>query len=351
MLLNPATFDGVWLAELARAWRDVNQLHFGGALRRPVLALTDTQRRLGCWQRHGRTLSLSRALLTDRSWGVVLEVMRHEMAHQYVDEVLRIHDQTAHGPAFQRVCEQRAIDGRAMGVPEVPADESRPAVLRKVHALLALADSPNRHEAEAAMRTAHRMMRRYNVERAAGDGDYRFVHLGAPSGRVPAHHRILAGILGEHFFVQPIWVSAYVTHNDTHGRVLEICGRIENLDIAEHVYGFLLETGERLWREHKRSAGLKGNRDRRRFLQGVMMGFHEQLIEAAGRAEETGLIWIGDADLDEYLARRHPRRSRGRGVSMSQTDEWRAGRDAGRRIVLRRVVRDRGVQQAGVLPG
>ena len=140
MLLNPETFDGVWLAELARAWRDLNQLHFGGALRRPVLALTDTERRLGCWQREGRTLSLSRVLLMKRPWGVVLEVMRHEMAHQYVDEVLRIHDQTAHGPAFQRVCRERAIDGRAIGVPVQDAPTPRPAILRKVHALLALAD-------------------------------------------------------------------------------------------------------------------------------------------------------------------------------------------------------------------
>ena len=201
------------------------------------------------------------------------------------------------------------------------------------------------------MRTAHRMMRRYNIERAAEGGDYRFVHLGTPSGRVQAHHRILAGILGEHFFVQPIWVSAYITHNDSRGRVLEICGRTENLDIAAHVHGFLIETGERLWRDHKRRAGLKGNRDRRRFLQGVMMGFHEQLMEAAQRAEQTGLVWVGDADLDDYLARRHPRRTRGRGVSMHQTDEWRAGRDAGRRIVLRRVVRDRGKGPVGRLLG
>ena len=58
-------------------------------------------------------------LVTEHPWTVVLEVLRHEMAHQYVDEVLGVHDETAHGPTFQAVCEARAIDGRAAGVLEV----------------------------------------------------------------------------------------------------------------------------------------------------------------------------------------------------------------------------------------
>ena len=351
LLLNASTFDAALLGELARAWGELNRLHFGGVLRRPVLTLIDTRTRLGSWHRVERTLSMSRRFVLERTWGTVIEVMRHEMAHQYVDEVLHIHDQTAHGPAFQRVCRERAIDGRATGAPGLGSDGPVPAVLRKVHALLALADSPNRNEAEAAMRAAHRLMRKYNVERSTGADGYTFAQLGRPTGRVPAHHRVLAGILAEHFFIQPIWVSAYDAARRKWGRVLEVCGRPENMDIAEHVHGFMLQTGERLWRDHKRAQGLRGNRDRRRFLQGMMMGFHDQLQEAAEAAERTGLVWVGDADLDAYLSRRHPSRARGRAVAMTLSSEWEAGRAAGRRIVLRRAVPHRGQAPIGLLPG
>ncbi len=267
---------------------------------------------------------------------MVLEVLRHEMAHQFVDEVLGIRGQTAHGPAFQRVCQDRAIDARAAGSPEDRGPDRTPDILRKIHALLALAESPNRHEAESAMRTAHRLMRRHNVD--AGPGRYAFRHLGTPSGRVAAHHRILAGILGQHFFVQPIWVFAWQPARNARGRVLEICGREENLEIAAHVHGFVLETANRLWWAHRRSVGLSGNRKRRTFLQGVMVGFHEQLELQAEACEQTGLVWLGDADLVDYVGRRHPRQVRGRGRSGVCGPAYTAGLSAGRKLVLRRPV-------------
>ena len=267
---------------------------------------------------------------------MVLEVLRHEMAHQYVDEVLGVRDETAHGPQFRRVCRDRAIDARAAGTPQDVGSEKTPAILRKIHALLALADSPNRHEAESAMRTAHKLMRRYNVD--AAPGHYGFRQLGNPSGRVPGHHRILAGILGEHFFVQPIWVFAWDPQRSARGRVLEICGRSENLEIASHVHGFVLETAERMWRAHRSDTGLSGNRHRRTFLQGVMVGFHEQLQSQAKACEESGLVWVGDADLVDYVARRHPRQISGRGRSAASSPAYAAGKRAGRKLVLRRPV-------------
>jgi len=342
-------FEPVLLRELSRSWAELNRIHFEGALRPPVLQLVSARRRLGFWQRTGRTLALSRPLVLERSWGMVLEVLRHEMAHQYVDEILGVLDETAHGPAFRRVCQERAIDARAAGEPRDSGTQETPAILRKIHALLALADSPNRHEAEAAMRAAHRMMRQYNVD--AAPGRYGFRHLGSPTGRVPSHHRILAGILGEHFFVQPIWVFGWDPQRDARGRVLEICGRDENLAIASHVHDFVLATAERSWMAHRKTAGLRGNRERRTYLQGVMTGLYEQLQAQARACEETGLVWTGDADLQNYLARRHPRRVRGRARGSVVGPAWTAGRDAGRRLVLRRPVSAEASSRGRLLPG
>ena len=337
------------MKELGRSWAELNQLHFDGAMRPPTLQLSEGRRRLGSWQRGTRTLTMSRPLLLERSWGVVLEVLRHEMAHQYVDEVLGVHNETAHGPQFRRVCQDRAIDARAAGEPVDSGPDKTPSILRKIHALLALAESPNRHEAEAAMQTAHKLMRRYNIDAAAGS--YGFRHLGTPTGRIPGHHRILAGILGQHFFVQPIWVFAWQTDKLKRGRVLEICGRQENLEIAEHVHGYVLETAERMWGDHREQTGISGNRDRRTFLQGVMMGFHEQLDAQAQACEETGLVWVGDADLVDYVSRRHPRQVSFRGGRRGNSDAYAAGKRAGRQLIVRRPIKSRVRSRGRLLSG
>jgi hypothetical protein len=342
-----AVFDTALLRELGRSWAELNRVHFDGSMAPPAIQLIDARQRLGAWHRGTRTLDIARPLLLERTWGEVLEVLRHEMAHQYVDEVLKVHDQTAHGPQFRRVCKARAIDARAVGSPADFGSDRTPAILRKIHALLALADSSNRHEAESAMRTAHKLMRRYNIETTA-PAPYGFRQVGKLSRRVPGHEKILAGILGQHFFVQPIWVYGWRPKAQDRARVLEICGREENLQIASHVYSFVLHTAERMWRDHRKAQALPGNRARRSFLKGVMMGFHEQLCEQAEACEETGLVWVGDAGLGDYVSRRHPRQVSARAQTTTGSAAYSAGKRAGLNLVLRRPVSD-GLRSRGRL--
>ena len=151
--------------------------------------------------------------------------------------------------------------------------------------------------------------------------------------------------------MQPIWVFAWQTDKLKRGRVLEICGRQENLEIAAHVHGYVLETAERMWRDHREQTGISGNRDRRTFLQGVMMGFHEQLDAQAQACEETGLVWVGDADLVDYVSRRHPRQVSFRGGRRGNSDAYAAGKRAGRKLIVRRPIKS-GVRARGrLLPG
>jgi hypothetical protein len=309
-------------------------------LRPPVLALSDVGSRLGQWDSSTRTLSLDRTLVFEKPWSVVREVLKHEVAHQFVDEVLHIHDQPAHGPAFERVCQQFGIDARATGLPANPEGESGGSpVLRRIARLLALAESPNVHEAEAAMKTAQRLMLKHNIDAtvAAAKEGYAFLHLGVPRRRVDAAEHVLAGLLSSHFFVQAIWVPSYLAREGRTGRVLELCGTPSNLEVACYVHGFLLETGERLWREHKRSHDIDSDQERRRFLVGVMTGFNDKLKAGVSESRREGLVWVGDAGLENYLQQRYPRRS-GAGVGVRQTEAYHHGREAGRKIVLHKPV-------------
>jgi hypothetical protein len=333
-----AALEAALLRQLGETWAEINQNHFRGRLRRPVFALGEASR-LGAWIGERRTLELSRALVLGQPWGVVREVCKHEMAHQFVDEVLEVHDQTAHGPAFEALCREHGIDGTATGLP-IASEPGGSAVLRRIARLLALAGSPNVHEAEAAMQQARRLMLKHNIDAAtaAAREGFSFRHVGTPRRRIEAHEQVLAGILSDHFFVEVIWVPWYLPLEGRSGRVLELCGTPSNLDVGAYVHGFVLETGERLWREHRRRHGIPGDRERRRFLLGVMIGFQEKLAASEAESRREGLIWLGDPALQAYLRRRYPRRSGGGSIGFHRTAAYEDGRRAGQGIVLQRPI-------------
>ena len=262
------------------------------------------------------------------------------MAHQYVSEVLREQGETSHGPAFRDVCKRLGIDGAAAGVPIAQRSDSDQRLVDRIARLLALAESPNAHEAEAAASAAQRLMLKYNLDVAADarQRSYGFLHVGKPSGRVHESERILAMILGRYYFVEVIWVPVYRVLEGKRGSVLELCGSEANLAMADYVHAFLTNTAEQLWAEHKRAAHIRSNRDRRVFLAGVMTGFADKLARQAVQHREEGLVWVRDADLGGYFKKRHPRVRHVRLAGQRKNEAYAHGKAAGSRIVLRKGV-------------
>jgi hypothetical protein len=248
-------------------------------------------------------------------------------------------DESAHGPAFRELCERFAIDGRASGLPAAAgrSGDERARRLERLAKLLALAESPNPHEAEAAMAAAQRLIHRYNLEPPVRAG-YGFCHLGAPTGRVGEADRIVAHILERHFFVEVIWVPVWRAREGKRGSVLEVCGTPDNLEMADYVHAFLRQSAERLWDDYRRARGLHGNGERRQFIAGVMAGFDEKLDAGRKRAQSEGLVWIRDKDLANYYRRRHPHIRWTRYAGERHGEARSDGKEAGRRIVLHRPV-------------
>jgi hypothetical protein len=329
------------LRAIVAQYDDINLTFFQGVMRRPVFALSESRARLGQWDPKGRRLELSEHLLSDHAWGTLVEVLKHEMAHQYVWEHLKEHEESAHGATFQRVCQDRGFDARAAGVAQPEEeDPSQQALLSKVARLLALAESPNEHEAQAAMNAAQRLMLKYNLEVVAGaePADYVYQHLGTPTGRVNESQRILAAILSSHFFVETIWVPVWRVQDGKRGSVIEVCGTRANVAMAEYVHSFLMHTAERLWVEHKKRAKIRKNRDRLAYLAGVMTGFSEKLEAEKHHQASAGLVWCGDPGVSQFLRSRHPYIRHASYTTTSHRDAHQSGRAAGARIVLRRGV-------------
>ncbi len=339
-----ADLDASLVRELAREHEHLSWAHFRRQLRPVSFRLVDT-RFLGKWVTAERTIEMARELCVNQPWATVLEVLKHEMAHQYVSEVLGVHDETAHGPAFRDVCRRLGIDARAAGVPHPPtspaggrsADEDR--VLARVAKLLALAESDSRNEAESAMNAAQRLMLKYNLEleAVAGTRDYAHRHFGRPATRVFEAERLLAVILQEHFFVEVIWVPTYVVAEGRRATVLEASGSAANLDMAEYAYDFLQASAARLFAEHRKRHGVDGG-PRKSFVAGVMAGFYAKLNDQKRQLKTEGLVWVGDADLKDFHRRRHPRVHVARFATGSSDTAREHGREAGRSLVIHRPV-------------
>jgi len=347
----PPALEAATMRALDQAWRQINDDFFDSAMRPPQLALVDTATEWGRWVSVTRTLGIARRALLGLDWGALVELLKHEMAHQYVDEVLRVRDETAHGPAFRHVCAVRGIDARAVGSPVAVAtvDDPHAAILERIAKLLRLAESPNEHEAQAAMRQAQRLMLKHNLDAASARAErgYVFKHLGMASGRVDEASRWVATILGEFFFVDCIWVPIWRVREGRAGSILEACGTVENLSMAEYVHSFLHHTADGLWEAHKRTRGIGGDRDRRAFRAGVMLGFWERLQTDRKEDVSRGLVWVGDPALRSYLRTRHPRvRSVSHGGSGSQGARD-AGRAEGRKLVLHKGMDGRGGGSSG----
>ncbi len=337
------------LQALQGAWRVANDDFFGGALRPPVLALDDTVVRLGQWHRQQRVMSLSRPLVRSRSWAVVREVLKHEMAHQYVDEVLGVHDESAHGPAFLRVCGERGIDARASGAVDDAGgaggvggagndgDDDDDRIMRRVQKLLALAESDNENEAEAAANAAQRLMLEHNIAARGRSGrSYITRALTTPVTRLYVHERILAGLLGRFFFVEVVFNNGWLPDAGKSGRYVEISGTRDNLAMAEWVHGFLLAAGERVCRHHVDAGDVVG-RDRLRFLAGFMSGVSEKLARESVKHVAEGLVWVGDPDLKDHVRRLHPRLY-ATSVRAVVSEAHLRGRAAGNDVVISRPV-------------
>jgi Protein of unknown function (DUF2786)/SprT-like family len=335
-----AALEIALVRELRAAWRQVNEAYFRSRLTAPTLELVATRQTLGRWVPNTRTIEISRRLVIEQPWSTVIEVLKHEVAHQYVHEILGESGQTPHGRAF-----------RASGMPATTGAEDD-KVVDRIARLLALADSPNRHEAEAAMAAAQRLMLKYNLdaERARSAATYGYAHLGTPTGRIREDERLVAMILGKHFFVEAIWIPVYRPIEGKRASVLEICGTRANLAIAEYVHGFLHATAGRLWLEHK-ATRRTSDHDRRTYLAGVMVGFADTLARQDAKSRSEGLIWIKDGDLVGYFRRRHPYVRHVRHTGQRRTEAWALGRKAGQTIVLHRPVQATATSRGRLLPG
>jgi len=340
-----------WRRQLAQEYRQLCWL-YRVRLRLPLFEIREGQSRAGTWSPGLDTLSLASWLIRDHSWDVVLEVLKHEMSHQYVQQVLGRGGEMPHGPAFQEACDRLGVHPEfraAQGaIPRLLAGKGGRSggMLAKVEKLFALAESANEHEAALAMQKANAILRRYNLERLdrqAADYDYLIIHPGTK--RIAAHQRAMAALLKDFFYVNVVIARQFEAQSGETLRVIELTGARENLAVAEHVYHFLSHRLEYLWREFRKSRGAMG-REKNSYWLGVLNGFREKLTfqdqearRASGDLTESSLVCASDPGLIRYYRARYPRlRTVQHNGPRVHADTYQAGQQEGKQLVIHKGV-------------
>jgi len=323
-------------------------------MRKPLFAIQDMKARWGHWSGKNREIVMSRSLVLEHSWSAVRQVLKHEMAHQFAEEVLGARNETAHGASFKKACYHLRADPAASGnfrlLDERVIEDSKnheDKMMVRIKKLMSLAQSRNQHEAEAAMAKAHELVDKYNIDLVRLEKDRAFVSifLGKPMLRRFREEHRLAYLLGEFYYVYVLWVSTYVMDKGKMGRVLEISGTDKNVQIAGYVYAFVNRFIESQWRAYNRNKGL--NRYRRTdFALGVLEGFERKLNkQSAQHAAATGydVIKMEDPLLKKYAAYLYPHTYKNRGKPLRQNTKVRKdGEKVGSKLVISKGIHHKG---------
>lgn len=309
----------------------------------------------GKWCPDRRSIVISARLIRQYHWEVVLNVFRHEMAHQLVGQ---IHGPAkAHGDLFVTACERLGVppEYRSSGgalpdsrpLPD-PLNHDRPrALLEKVRKLLALSESANEHEALLAMRKARELLDQYRLPLPGERSEYCSLVINLGRRSVASHHRAIASVLMDHFQVEVVLASTYDAATCETRKCLDLIGRPGQVKVAEYIFHFLENRLVRLWENQRRLRPGGGRTGGNSYRLGVLKGFREKLAgertvevgrvaaKAASQAEFLP-VRLADPERDRFLVCRYPRLRSSRGRSFTVDHEhYQAGQKEGRRLELR----------------
>ena len=373
-----------WTEQLYKEYRNI-LYQYGLSLHLPLIVVMPLKAIWGSWNAASRTLTINSSLIENFSWDIVVEILKHEMAHQYVSERLGpATDETPHGPKFKAACallgcsewSKAATGALPSEIPQwkdktlSPEDER---LLKRAEKLLALAASSNENEAILAMQRVRELYARHNLARLSQQNLQEDVYLviDPKKKRMEMFEGSILGILNKHFFVYCIYTTLYDAKDQRSYKVIEVLGSRENVLMAEYVYQFLHKSVLSLWQAHKKEFK-KGQKLRRAFLLGVMHGFSEKMANynaninsnvngssnsdgessaqesSAQETSGTGLSTLETSALLEkttamirngIVKRRHPKlvfRSTGSGHLDQGTYD--AGKEEGKRLTISRPI-------------
>jgi hypothetical protein len=354
--------DQLLLAEISNEWKAICY-RFGLKLVIPCFRIGDSEATLGSWDHGSRTIMIARSAICNLSWDSVVSLLKHEMAHQYVDEKLGAINGPDHGADFRIACDRLGIlppfRSSNLKLDEIREKKDQAPSLpeslrRKLSRLEALAASSNHHESVLARERMQGI--RASLAELAGDisgvdgaGFARKV-ISLGKRRVARDQALAAGILSGYFGVEVIFDDEFDINAMCRNKTIVILGRGDRLEMAEFVFHFLIDEARRAWRCYRITTNAAA-RESASFRAGVIEGFRSALKTKGNRSKDDGrhsqspeqhsmvACEDGNSGLQQFVTSQFPRlRSQTVSSSLASARAQREGAEVGRKIMLPRPV-------------
>lgn len=297
----------VWIGKLLTSYgqiqREVKQ-HTDHWLKAPNFIINPSlNHRWAQWHKSTRTIDFSLRLLKQFEWDAVIHVMRHETAHQIVDELFAIQGKP-HGEAWKTACKIVNIDPSVtesqFSLAKFKGDNDSSPIVDKIRKILIHGNDTgiSNEESQVFLNKAQELMIKHNVTMQHIQGiDSPVWYNVRPVGPLVSGHRTWLGqiayLVATFYNVQSIWLSHYCQDKGYMKRI-EFFGTNDNLDVAEYVFHALLTQAEYLYEEYKDEqqkiayiqqhdpSYVPSYRDKRRiskraFMQGLVSGYRSKL--------------------------------------------------------------------------
>jgi len=130
----PARLTRLWTKQLYREYTHILHWYDLTQAMAPVALAIASITNYGEWRPATRTIVMADHLIRDYPWNVVLEVLKHEMAHQYVHEVLGHQAERPHGERFKEACHRLGVPAWAASASGTLPPEMGQAITRHLSA-------------------------------------------------------------------------------------------------------------------------------------------------------------------------------------------------------------------------
>ena len=317
--------------------------HYKLSLDPIVIFISSSSACLGSWCPLKRTITISYDLILNNNWAVVIEVLKHEMAHQYAYEIFSY--QGGHGREFLQACDLLMVETWARKA-SINLEDYKfyknnksnkiSTVLRRAKKLLALTTSCNENEARIALQKVKELSCDSTF---LFDNNFSTVVINHNIKKTRPEQASISGILSRFFSVKVVYSFLYNSTSLREERVLEITGEPAKVEVAEYVYWYLLNHTEILWRDHKEKTKQKGLRSKNEFIDGVLSGFSQKLQEksvASNTSQEKSLVITeNNKKLDNFMKKKYPKlQTTYSSVKDRSNETYRAGHTKGMNLSM-----------------
>ncbi len=355
----------LWATRLIKVFGDINRTkidkNLNTQLDYPNIEFdSKLSGRWGEWDNSSNTIRLSSDLVNNYSWAAVLSTFKHEMAHMIVDRSLGGHSGGPHGKEFRIACQILEIDPN---VKSSHADKMEAAIpereqlISKIEKLFSLGSSPNQNESQSAIAKAHELMVKYDINHnditteSEIDTKYSIRIIGVEWAKVPTYITVLMRLVSEYYNVKYIRMDRGYSrkYGPRSSKYYVLYGKLHNLDIAEYVFMYLYNEGNRLWEqmlEEKKKNGISVAKVA--YITSLYRGYEEKLEESEQIVRQNMNIDIYSPtvpmrikdELERGYNEMFPKRRMIQSAGYRNTAGTALGREHGRNITINKAVRN-----------